>query len=320
MRRTIVVIAGLALLAVLAAVPIAQAAEAPSLPETQMLFDSNRTGNYEIFAMPADGGSPRQITEDPVYDSWWPKLSKDRTQIMFHRSPKGTHDRDYAKTSIWMVGVDGTGLRQVVPNRAYGWELIGHPEWSPDGTEIVLFAGKLRAPQIYILDADGTSPRAVTNRVGQNLDPSWSPDGQSILFVGCPGSICPHTSYEIYRIRRDGTGETRLTNDVFRDHDPYYSPDGSRIAWLRLGLNWGISSMAADGSDQRGVISDLSINSKPAWAVDGSWIYFHRTSLGRLGFNVFRIRPDGTGMQELISRPLIGFGPYDNEYPVHGHL
>jgi TolB protein len=195
---------------------------------------------------------------------------------------------------------------------------MGHPEWSPDGSEIVLFAGATNAPQIYILRADGTAPRAVTQRVAQNLDPSWSPDGQSILFIGCPGSVCPYTSYEVYRIGRDGTGEVRLTHDLSRDHDPYFSPDGTRIAWLRLGANWGISSMAADGSDQRTVVSDLNINSKPAWAVDGSWIYFHRTPVGRIGFNVFRIRPDGTELRELIPRPLIGFGPYDNEYPIHG--
>jgi Tol biopolymer transport system component len=295
-------------------------ARTTSLPLSEMLFDSNRTGNYEIFAMRTDGSAPRQVTADPVYDSWWPKLSPDRTQIMFHRTPKGTHDRDYAKTSIWMVGVDGSGLREVVPNRAFGWQLLGHPEWSPDGSEIVVFAGATNAPQIYVLRSDGTAPRAVTQRVGQNLDPSWSPDGQSILFIGCPGSICPHTSYEVYRIGRDGTGEVRLTNDLSRDHDPYFSPDGTRIAWLRLGANWGISSMAADGSDQRKVISDLNINSKPAWAVDGSWIYFHRTPVGRIGFNVFRIRPDGTELRELVPRPLLGFGPYDNEYPIHGLL
>jgi Tol biopolymer transport system component len=310
MRRALTIALGFALLSSLLVLPVARAA-GTSLPLSEMLFDSNRTGNYEIFAMRTDGSAPRQITADPVYDSWWPKLSPDRTQIMFHRTPKGTHDRDYAKTSIWMIGVDGSGLREVVPNRAFGWQLLGHPEWSPDGSEIVLFAGATNAPQIYVVRADGTSPRAVTQRVGQNLDPSWSPDGQSILFIGCPGSICPHTSYEVYRIGRDGTGEVRLTNDLSRDHDPYFSPDGKTIAFLsqtaaadelHAAGTWNIRLMGVDGHGVRFLTEDEHINSKPAWSPDGREIYFHRLVYGRGdGFQVWALDVATGAMREITA-------------------
>jgi len=291
--------------------------ELSPLPDSRLLFDSNRTGNYELFSLGTDGSSPLQITDDPAFDSWWPKLSPDRSRIVFHRTPAGTHDRDYTKTSIWSVNVDGTDLRQIVPNRAFGWELLGHPEWSPDGRRLVVFGGTRKSPQVFTLSADGGDPRQVTQRPGQNLDPSWSPDGRSILFVGCPPGLCTPAQYEVYRIGADGSGETRLTDDLQRDHDPYYSPDGTQIAWLRLAANWSLFAMSADGSDQRGVVSGGHINSKPAWDADGSWLYFHRTSLGRTGFSLFKVRPDGSELTELVPRPVIAFGPYDDEYPVH---
>jgi len=80
---------------------------------------------------------------------------------------------------------------------------------------------------------------------------------------------------------------------------------------------WSIQRMDPDGTNERVVIDDGSINSKPGWSLDGSWIYFHRWGLGRTLFNVFKVRPDGSGLTELDPRPAIGFGEYDNEFPVN---
>src|SRR5947209_2461345 len=72
---------------------------APTLATDRLLFDSDRTGNFEIMSMRTDGTDPQRMTTDPRYDSWWPKPSPDRATILFYRTPAGTHDRDYTKTS-----------------------------------------------------------------------------------------------------------------------------------------------------------------------------------------------------------------------------
>ena len=65
--------------------PVAPAAAA--IPPGDLVFDSDRTGNFEIFTMTGEGRSPRQLTDDTRYDSWWARLSPDRRTILFYRSP-----------------------------------------------------------------------------------------------------------------------------------------------------------------------------------------------------------------------------------------
>ena len=77
---------------------------AAAIPPGDLVFDSDRTGNFEIFTMTGEGLAPRQLTDDSRYDSWWARLSPDRRTILFYRSPKGSHDRDYSSTSLWAMG------------------------------------------------------------------------------------------------------------------------------------------------------------------------------------------------------------------------
>lgn len=304
------------------------------LPSQTVLFDSNRqlpgdsVIKYEIYSMNSDGTAQTRLTNDltNTYDTWWARPSPDRTKILFVRTPRGTHDTDFTHASVWVMNADGTGQNPILPVGVYGWGIQGHPEWSPDGTKIATVGGAQSSnAQIYIVNADGTNPMKVTggpsgpNRPGTNVDPSWSRDGTQLLFIGCPAAICTQSMQEVYRVALDGSGETRLTNDSSTDNDPYYSPDGSTIAWLRnqtnlFVLGWGIYRMNPDGSGQTAVIDDGQVNSKPAWSLDGKTIYFHRTAAAGLSFNVWSIKPDGTGLTQIITpAPLT----YSNEYPAN---
>lgn len=275
------------------------------MPANVLAFDSDRTGNYELFTMQIDGSQVRQITSDAKFDSWWPRISPDRKRILFYRTPKGTHDRDFTQTSLWVANADGSEARELRARGADGWDEQGHAEWSPDGAHLVMFGGSRTNPQIFVSAADGTAARKVMQREGTNIDPSWSPDGKTIAFIGCPAAVCFEKDYEVYTIPAQGGEARRLTNDGIRDQDPYFSPDGARIAWLSqtdptgpVGV-WNIRIMASDGSGQRLLTNDRNVNSKPEWARDGSRIYFHRLQAGRDRWSLFAIRPDGSGLVEL---------------------
>lgn len=303
----------------LAPTPVSAAVIRPpaALASDRLVFDSNRTGRYELFAVATDGTRLQQLTNDARYDSWWPKLSPDRRTIVFYRTPAGVHDVDHAQASLWRVGVDGRNLTLLLPARPYGWALQGHAEWSPDGASLVMAGGPAAWNlQIFVTDAAGRNPVQVTHREGSNIDPSWSPDGRSLLFVGCAQAACYAEDYEVYAVNRDGTGERRLTTDGFRDHDPYWSPDGTTVAWLRESApgRWGIHRMAADASGQRALLDDGAVNSKPAWSVESGRVFFHRST--GAGFGLFSVAATGS-VPLAVPGPSTAPGLYNDEYPVN---
>ena len=288
----------------------------------QIVFDSDRTGNFEIFVMQTDGSAVRQLTANTTFDSWWPRISPDRKRILFYRTPKGVHDTDYSQTSLWAMNADGSAVTLLRDRGTDGWVLQGHGEWSPDGTQLTMFGGAVANPQIYVTRADGTQPRRVTDGLGFWVDPSWSPNGSRLAFAGCVTTPCPVANFEIYTAAADGTGApTRVTNDAIRDNDPYYSPDGSKIAWLSetqapsssfpVGV-WNIRIAAPDGAALAGVTNDTNVNSKPDWSLDGTHIFFHRLVYGTPGgFTIYSIQPNGAGMAQLNGQ--IG----NNEFPAN---
>jgi hypothetical protein len=80
------------------------------------------------------------------------------------------------------MNADGSDQTELLPAGAYDWGLQGHAEWSPDGTKIVMIGGPWGNPQIFVTDATGANPVQLTNRGGTNIDPSWAPSGNEIVF------------------------------------------------------------------------------------------------------------------------------------------
>ena len=299
---------------------------AVSLARDQLLFDSTRaSSNHEIFVMKTDGSGIQRLTNDSRYENWWARASPDRSRVLFYRSPAGSPER-YELASLWVMNADGSGVTQLRAQGTDGWALQGHGEWSPDGQSIAMFGGSATSPQVFVTNAQGTSPQQRSNRAGVNTDVAWSPDGQWLLFNGCPGLPCTAADYEIYIMPAAGGSATRLSTNTVADYDPYFSPDGRSVAWLSNvnptgWSNAGIWAIAIAGiantagtwslSNQRWLINDGQINSKPAWSLDGATIYFHRMApLEELAWGVFRIKPDGSGLTRMTA---IGTG--NNEHP-----
>ncbi len=302
----------------------------PQVLTTQLAFDSDRTGNYEIYLMNTDGSDVRALTNDRTQDAWWPRISPDRSSILFYRTPAGTHDGDYTKTSLWMMHADGSGSVKLIANGANGWQFQGHAEWSPDGQKLVMFAGTAANLQIYTSNTVGKNPVAITSRASPNLDPSWSPDGATIAFIGSPNGTTDPKDYEVYTVAASGGAATRITSDGLIDNDPYFSPDGKTLAFLTQTLppgspnkplgTWGIRKLNLAGAGPAVVpgivIDDGQINSKPDWSLDGSLIRFHRTLyFGSGKFSVCEIHPDGTGLKDLTPNQT-----NNNEFPSAGAI
>ncbi len=134
--------------------------------------------------------------------------------------------------------------------------------------------------EIFIMDADGSNQRRLTETEGNPLGPVFSPDGSSIAF-----------SYQdcVYIMNADGSDKRWLTDPDPTLHArdgggggnwPSFSPDGSSIAFSSSREGYGgIYLMNADGSNPRrlspeGITHD---ETAPIFSPDGSKIAFHLT-------------------------------------------
>jgi Tol biopolymer transport system component len=172
---------------------IEKSAEHPATPETQPVL--LRTG-----------------------DERYPSYSPDGTQIAFRG------DLDLAEPSgdeeIYVMNADGTDVRQLTSNADFD----SAPSWSPDGKRILFerapagtFTPGTEAQEkdIYVMRADGTHVRRLTDSPGLDEGPEFSPDGTKIAF-----SSARDGQQEIYVMDADGSNPRRLTDNPARDESP----------------------------------------------------------------------------------------------------
>ena len=167
------------------------------------------------------------------------------------------------------------------------------PHWSPDGKTIV-FSSDM---SIYAAASDGSNLNVVAGRgklqlKGQlpnlrdvNMFPQISPDGSTVAYTHfSEGRFWfSDTKWEIRTANIDGSAEQTLGREDVKDNPsdrhPVWSPDGSRIAFSssRNVVKDGpqLYTMAADGSDVRGVTSQVIMASGTAsWSPDGQQLAF----------------------------------------------
>ncbi|MCA9691186.1 MAG: PD40 domain-containing protein, partial [Myxococcales bacterium] len=130
---------------------------------------------------------------------------------------------------------------------------IGAPTWAPDGLHIAFTVTSYdlqRGEQnqdVYVIAADGTGLRRMTQGSAQDGDPQWSPDGKSLLFRADRGDVP-----QLYRMAVDG-GEAERVTDVPTGVDtPRWVPGGDRVLFVsRVFPEFG-----ADMSAQRSALED----------------------------------------------------------------
>ena len=144
--------------------------------------------------------------------------------------------------------------------------------------------------EIYVMKADGSQKRNLTNHPGFDSYPSWSPEGTRMAFYSDRDG-----DREVYVMNADGSSQTRLTNNPAADHSPSWSPDGARIAFVsdRSG-NTNVWLMDADGSDPVNLTQVLKTARWPVWSPDGLQLAFVSDSI------LYVVGSDGRGLTRII--------------------
>ena len=218
----------------------------------RIAFVSDADGDADIYTMNPDGTGIVQVTNAsdengfPVLDDE-PAWSPDGQSIAFTRTVTSLDGEETVRTvAIWVMAADGSGQQMVVE----GFD----PTWSPDGRSIAFVMGSfgvvngLSTAVIAMIELGGnveilTDPgdwvSLSGNRTSFDFSPSWSPDGQEIVFLRSFLPATPMSQYVELMAVSMSDGSTRdLTPDdeTFGRHAQGVdvSPDSRSVISVRL--------------------------------------------------------------------------------------
>lgn len=153
--------------------------------------------------------------------------------------------------------------------------------WNGPRDRIVLSSDRSDIAELWSIAPDGSDFAQITTHAGlpAYFEPSWSPDGQWIVFESSqPGSSDDGAVGRIFKVRADGTGLAALTDGTWDDRQPNWSPAGDRIVFQRRALPdgpWDLYTMAPDGSGLLNVTATPDVDETDvSWSPDGACLVY----------------------------------------------
>jgi Tol biopolymer transport system component len=172
-----------------------------------------------------------------------------------------------------------------------------------DAPSVNPLTGEVGPGQIWLINADGSDKRQLTNLADGAYRPAWAPDGQRLAF---------ESHGNLWIVNADGSGLYRVTPDDGNFYSaPTFAPDGNTLALLaystrkfqegeeNTNITPGVYAIDVNGN---GFHLLRANSSNPSWSPDGSEIAFESTE-DETGTKIFVMNRDGTNAHQLTSTP-----------------
>jgi TolB protein len=273
----------------LTSVPTSSSTEPPKgrIVYTCQMFGSQATN--QICIINADGTGFRRLTTDDKVQHYYPSLSPDGKSVVYSAF------RQNNIYEIYEMELASGNVKQLTNKLGN----LTAPEISPDGKSIIFKTSSTNTNKniIWRMDRNGKDADKISRSVG--WDPTWSPDGEYVLFVsdmdGYP---------QLFRSLINGKDLHRV-GDLAVGGRADWSPDGKWIVtYAGDPGNREIYIMTADGLNAR-VLSPTGGNSRePSFSPDGQWVAFtaYYDHLGdETGCEIYIMRVDGTDLRRVTN-------------------
>ncbi len=162
---------------------------------SKLAFTSNRDGNPEIYVMNRDGSGLRRMTNNPSIDVT-PTWSPNGNQIAWVSDRTGS-------PKIYVMNADGTGQRLLIS------DYCDRPTWSTEPFNEIAYAARTGPGyDIKIYDFASGETHKITDGIGSNESPAFSPNGRHIAFTSTRSG-----KSEIFTVDRDGNNLRQITRE-----------------------------------------------------------------------------------------------------------
>ena len=224
----------------------------------EILFESNRSGSWDIYAFKPDGSGLRAVTRSGSnnrYPVWFGSgnrvgfvLTHGKMSALFEVASEGVkpkHIKTFEKRILFPVWSPDGNMIAFTADLDIFLKRMGSANptrfvstqfrevwlrWSPDGKKVAFFSRRDTNDQddeIYIMDYPNGTPKRITNRMGHDFCPSWSPDGKRLAVAAVDeelGRSINIIDLEGNILSRHGLGFERVT-------EPNWSPDGKKLIY-----------------------------------------------------------------------------------------
>ncbi|HEY7409528.1 MAG TPA: S9 family peptidase [Vicinamibacteria bacterium] len=224
-----------------------------------------------------------------------PAVSPDGRQVAFTVSALDL-EANRRRTDLWLVGIDGTGLRRLTTHEASD----SGAEWSPDGRSIFFVSTRSGSSQVWRVATAGGEPVAVTALPVDVGSFRLSPDGARLavgaeVFPGCADLACTAKRLEDDG-KRKATG--RLYDRLFFRHWDTWA-DGRRNHVLVVPVAGGAPVDVMKGMDADSPSKPFGGSEEYAFTPDGRAVVFTARDAGReeawsTNFDLYLAPADGS--------------------------
>jgi len=256
-------------------------AEAGAIDTNGLFTAGDSPGSY-------DTAITVEVTLDDITQSGSASVTVEPDRVAF------ISDRKDDQFDIYMIELDTHNEVQTTETVLDELEM----SWSPDGRSIVVDIYVGRQSILLGMNDDGEWMSVLTEDAEES-NPSWSPDGSRIAYVGWSEEM---ESYQLFVIDVDGGNRTQITSDPDGDvYSPEWSPDGTKLAYdfTPHGQNGDIYVIGADGSNPTRLTTSPMNDTWPMWSPDGKEIAYMSEHDG--DYDVYVINADGSSNRNLTS-------------------
>jgi serine/threonine protein kinase len=223
-------------------------------------FQPWNTEQAEIYRVRVSGGTPEPVVSS-IRRAVYP-VPLPGGDLIYSANPESVD------LGLWWRPASGAGAHPLTN----GIGEHAEAQLSADGRTLVSMVLERRESLVSVSPSTtGSMPalRALTDGYGGDLDPSYDPQSDRIVF-----SSSRSGQRNLWTARQDGTDARPLTSDKANDHHPVFSPDGRQIAFVSdRGGQLGIWLMSADGGAPR-LLTPAVILDAITWSNDGARILY----------------------------------------------